>query len=229
MLVQTLNIPPVCQYTTKKYNWAPEFLLVMSPDPSPIFLDDLRGLVATMLFTQGHHVCDEWSWRKRDKERKLFLELLGCTVAIDVIMDGIHENRHWNVNILIQWNHVSKLCGSVVWKSFYLFLEEYVNCLYAYVLACINVWICVCYCVSLTGFFPHQEKMPIPSVVIEPASSNEGDDDRDIIDISPTTISDNGVTADTQTAKDITTSDGPPGLPPGFLYKVFPGPHTHTH
>uniref|UniRef100_A0A8C8C618 Amphiphysin n=1 Tax=Oncorhynchus tshawytscha TaxID=74940 RepID=A0A8C8C618_ONCTS len=85
---------------------------------------------------------------------------------------------------------------------------------------CINVWICVCYCVSLTGFFPHQEKMPIPSVVIEPASSNEGDDDRDIIDISPTTISDNGVTADTQTAKDITTSDGPPGLPPGFLYKV---------
>uniref|UniRef100_A0A8C7L0G9 Amphiphysin n=1 Tax=Oncorhynchus kisutch TaxID=8019 RepID=A0A8C7L0G9_ONCKI len=65
-----------------------------------------------------------------------------------------------------------------------------------------------------------EEKMPIPSVVIEPASSNEGDDDRDIIDISPTTISDNGVTADTQTAKDITTSDGPPGLPPGFLYKV---------
>ncbi|XP_052333279.1 amphiphysin isoform X3 [Oncorhynchus keta] len=64
------------------------------------------------------------------------------------------------------------------------------------------------------------EKMPIPSVVIEPASSNEGDDDRDIIDISPTTISNNGVTADTQTAKDITTSDGPPGLPPGFLYKV---------
>uniref|UniRef100_A0A4W5NRV1 Amphiphysin n=1 Tax=Hucho hucho TaxID=62062 RepID=A0A4W5NRV1_9TELE len=64
------------------------------------------------------------------------------------------------------------------------------------------------------------EKMPIPSVVIEPASSNEGDDDRDIIDISPTTISDNGVTPDSQTAKDITASDGPPGLPPGFLYKV---------
>ncbi|KAM9459687.1 amphiphysin isoform 6-T6 [Salvelinus alpinus] len=64
------------------------------------------------------------------------------------------------------------------------------------------------------------EKMPIPSVVIEPASSNEGDDDRDIIDISPTTISDNGVTPDTQTAKEITTSDSPPGLPPGFLYKV---------
>ncbi|XP_020323281.1 amphiphysin isoform X5 [Oncorhynchus kisutch] len=70
------------------------------------------------------------------------------------------------------------------------------------------------------GASPTEEKMPIPSVVIEPASSNEGDDDRDIIDISPTTISDNGVTADTQTAKDITTSDGPPGLPPGFLYKV---------
>uniref|UniRef100_A0A674C7Z3 Amphiphysin n=1 Tax=Salmo trutta TaxID=8032 RepID=A0A674C7Z3_SALTR len=83
---------------------------------------------------------------------------------------------------------------------------------------CVDV--CVCYCVSLMGFFPHQEKMPIPSVVIEPASSNEGDDDRDVIDISPTTISDNGVTPDTQTAKDITTSDGPPGLPPGFLYKV---------
>ncbi|XP_045062099.1 amphiphysin isoform X3 [Coregonus clupeaformis] len=65
------------------------------------------------------------------------------------------------------------------------------------------------------------EKMPIPSVVIEPASSNEGDDDRDIIDIiSPTTISDNGVTPDSQTANDITASDGPPGLPPGFLYKV---------
>ncbi|XP_052333280.1 amphiphysin isoform X4 [Oncorhynchus keta] len=70
------------------------------------------------------------------------------------------------------------------------------------------------------GASPTEEKMPIPSVVIEPASSNEGDDDRDIIDISPTTISNNGVTADTQTAKDITTSDGPPGLPPGFLYKV---------
>ncbi|KAM9459686.1 amphiphysin isoform 5-T5 [Salvelinus alpinus] len=67
---------------------------------------------------------------------------------------------------------------------------------------------------------PTEEKMPIPSVVIEPASSNEGDDDRDIIDISPTTISDNGVTPDTQTAKEITTSDSPPGLPPGFLYKV---------
>ncbi|XP_041697418.1 amphiphysin isoform X9 [Coregonus clupeaformis] len=69
--------------------------------------------------------------------------------------------------------------------------------------------------------FDKLEKMPIPSVVIEPASSNEGDDDRDIIDIiSPTTISDNGVTPDSQTANDITASDGPPGLPPGFLYKV---------
>ncbi|XP_055723569.1 amphiphysin isoform X2 [Salvelinus fontinalis] len=70
------------------------------------------------------------------------------------------------------------------------------------------------------GAAPTEEKMPIPSVVIEPASSNEGDDDRDIIDISPTTISDNGVTPDTQAAKEITTSDSPPGLPPGFLYKV---------
>lgn len=61
MLVRTVNILPVCQYTMNKYNWGPEFLLIMSPDPSSYFLDDLRGLVATMLFTQGHHVCDEWS------------------------------------------------------------------------------------------------------------------------------------------------------------------------
>ncbi|XP_028972063.1 amphiphysin isoform X6 [Esox lucius] len=65
------------------------------------------------------------------------------------------------------------------------------------------------------------EKMPIPSVVIEPASSNEGDDDRDIVDIiSPTAISDNGVISDSQAAKNINASDGPPGLPPGYLYKV---------
>ncbi|KAK0133760.1 hypothetical protein N1851_030712 [Merluccius polli] len=38
--------------------------------------------------------------------------------------------------------------------------------------------------------------MPIPSVVIEPASSNEGDDDRDVDIISPVAaISDNGVMA----------------------------------
>ncbi|XP_028972072.1 amphiphysin isoform X9 [Esox lucius] len=68
---------------------------------------------------------------------------------------------------------------------------------------------------------PTEEKMPIPSVVIEPASSNEGDDDRDIVDIiSPTAISDNGVISDSQAAKNINASDGPPGLPPGYLYKV---------
>ncbi|KAM6954041.1 amphiphysin [Aplochiton taeniatus] len=55
------------------------------------------------------------------------------------------------------------------------------------------------------------EKMPIPSVVIEPASSNEGDDDRDGDIVSPTaTLSDNGVTPDSQAA----------GLPEGFMYKV---------
>uniref|UniRef100_A0A3P8YP91 Amphiphysin n=1 Tax=Esox lucius TaxID=8010 RepID=A0A3P8YP91_ESOLU len=83
------------------------------------------------------------------------------------------------------------------------------------------VCLCVYVCVSLTVVFPRQEKMPIPSVVIEPASSNEGDDDRDIVDIiSPTAISDNGVISDSQAAKNINASDGPPGLPPGYLYKV---------
>ncbi|XP_029688209.1 amphiphysin-like isoform X2 [Takifugu rubripes] len=38
------------------------------------------------------------------------------------------------------------------------------------------------------------ENMPIPSVIIEPASSNEGDDDRDGDIISPTAASDNDVT-----------------------------------
>uniref|UniRef100_UPI0037E8DE9D amphiphysin isoform X2 n=1 Tax=Semicossyphus pulcher TaxID=241346 RepID=UPI0037E8DE9D len=64
------------------------------------------------------------------------------------------------------------------------------------------------------------EKMPIPSVVIEPASSNEGDDDRDADIISPTTISDNGVTAENQTIKHMSPSGGVSGLPDGFLYKV---------
>ncbi|XP_038575032.1 amphiphysin isoform X5 [Micropterus salmoides] len=65
------------------------------------------------------------------------------------------------------------------------------------------------------------EKMPIPSVVIEPASSNEGDDDRDADIISPTTImSDNGVTAENQTIKHISPSSGVLGLPDDFLYKV---------
>ncbi|XP_068455431.1 amphiphysin-like isoform X2 [Clinocottus analis] len=40
--------------------------------------------------------------------------------------------------------------------------------------------------------------MPIPSVVIEPASSNEGDDDRDADIISPTATSNNGVAAESQ-------------------------------
>ncbi|KAM3849947.1 amphiphysin [Diretmus argenteus] len=64
------------------------------------------------------------------------------------------------------------------------------------------------------------EKMPIPSVVIEPASSNEGDDDRDADIISPTTISDNGVIPESQMVKDISSSSGAPGLPNGFMYKV---------
>ncbi|XP_072544259.1 amphiphysin isoform X2 [Salminus brasiliensis] len=61
-----------------------------------------------------------------------------------------------------------------------------------------------------------EEKMPIPSVVIEPASSNEGDDDRDCDIASPTAPSGNGVTSDSQTAKDIPSS----GMPSGFMYKV---------
>ncbi|XP_070831295.1 amphiphysin isoform X12 [Chaetodon trifascialis] len=64
------------------------------------------------------------------------------------------------------------------------------------------------------------EKMPIPSVVIEPASSNEGDDDRDADIISPTAISDNGVTAENQTVKHMSPSGGVSGLPDDFLYKV---------
>ncbi|XP_037403265.1 amphiphysin isoform X10 [Pygocentrus nattereri] len=60
------------------------------------------------------------------------------------------------------------------------------------------------------------EKMPIPSVVIEPASSNEGDDDRDGDIISPTATSGNDVTPDSQIAKDISSS----GMPPGFMFKV---------
>uniref|UniRef100_W5KFQ3 Amphiphysin n=1 Tax=Astyanax mexicanus TaxID=7994 RepID=W5KFQ3_ASTMX len=61
-----------------------------------------------------------------------------------------------------------------------------------------------------------EEKMPIPSVVIEPASSNEGDDDRDGDIASPTATSGNGVIPDSQTAKDIPSS----GMPSGFMYKV---------
>lgn len=68
--------------------------------------------------------------------------------------------------------------------------------------------------------FGLQEKMPIPSVVIEPASSNEGDDDRDADIISPTAISDNGVTDENQTIKHMNPSGGVSGLPDDFLYKV---------
>ncbi|CAK6982256.1 amphiphysin [Scomber scombrus] len=64
------------------------------------------------------------------------------------------------------------------------------------------------------------EKMPIPSVVIEPASSNEGDDDRDADIISPTATSDNDVTAANQTIKHMSPSGGVSGLPDDFLYKV---------
>ncbi|CAJ1073231.1 amphiphysin isoform X8 [Xyrichtys novacula] len=64
------------------------------------------------------------------------------------------------------------------------------------------------------------EKMPIPSVVIEPASSNEGDDDRDADIVSPSAISDNGVTAVNQTIKHMSASGGASGLPDEFLYKV---------
>ncbi|KAL7876317.1 hypothetical protein AOLI_G00112800 [Acnodon oligacanthus] len=60
------------------------------------------------------------------------------------------------------------------------------------------------------------EKMPIPSVVIEPASSNEGDDDRDGDITSPTATSGNDVTPDSQIDKDISSSD----MPPGFMFKV---------
>uniref|UniRef100_A0A3B3D0W7 Amphiphysin n=1 Tax=Oryzias melastigma TaxID=30732 RepID=A0A3B3D0W7_ORYME len=64
------------------------------------------------------------------------------------------------------------------------------------------------------------EQMPIPSVVIEPASSNEGDDDRDADIISPTTISDNGVAIPTQPIKHMSPSGSASGLPDDFLYKV---------
>ncbi|XP_043076602.1 amphiphysin isoform X9 [Puntigrus tetrazona] len=59
------------------------------------------------------------------------------------------------------------------------------------------------------------EKMPIPSVVIEPASSNEGDDDRDGDITSPIATSGNGVITECQTTKDISSE-----MPPGYLFKV---------
>lgn len=63
-----------------------------------------------------------------------------------------------------------------------------------------------------------KEKMSIPSVVIEPASSNEGDDDRDTDIISPTVSTGSSVTASTSGVQHITPSDGT--LPHDFLYKV---------
>ncbi|KAK7163202.1 hypothetical protein R3I93_007290 [Phoxinus phoxinus] len=59
------------------------------------------------------------------------------------------------------------------------------------------------------------EKMPIPSVVIEPASSNEGDDDRDGDLTSPIASIDNGVIAECQTSNDISS-----GMPTGYIFKV---------
>ncbi|XP_037538417.1 amphiphysin [Nematolebias whitei] len=65
------------------------------------------------------------------------------------------------------------------------------------------------------------EKMPIPSVVIEPASSNEGDDDRDADIISPTNISDNGMTTESiESIKNMSPSVATSGRPDDFLYKV---------
>ncbi|XP_057190021.1 amphiphysin isoform X4 [Triplophysa rosa] len=58
------------------------------------------------------------------------------------------------------------------------------------------------------------EKMRIPSVVIEPASSNEGDDDRDGDITSPIESSGNGVIPECQTTKDAS------GMPRGFLFKA---------
>lgn len=62
--------------------------------------------------------------------------------------------------------------------------------------------------------------MSIPSVVIEPASSNEGDDDRDGDIISPTAASDNEVTAGSQSMKHMSASGGVAQLPQDFLFKV---------
>lgn len=61
---------------------------------------------------------------------------------------------------------------------------------------------------------PDQEKMSIPSVVIEPASSNEGDDDRDADIISPTVTAGNS----SASVQHIGPSAGT--LPQDFLYKV---------
>ncbi|XP_036378727.1 amphiphysin-like [Megalops cyprinoides] len=74
------------------------------------------------------------------------------------------------------------------------------------------------------------EKMSVPSVVIEPASSNEGDNDHNDDITSPTTPKDNGVMPDSQQLKegpaspegDKTEPAAAPRLPPDFLYKETP-------
>ncbi|MEQ2251531.1 hypothetical protein ILYODFUR_011842 [Ilyodon furcidens] len=73
---------------------------------------------------------------------------------------------------------------------------------------------------SCEGESAPSERMPIPSVVIEPASSNEGDDDRDADIISPTAVSDNSVTSQSNTLKHMSPSGGGSGFPDDFLYKV---------
>ncbi|CAF89902.1 unnamed protein product, partial [Tetraodon nigroviridis] len=65
-----------------------------------------------------------------------------------------------------------------------------------------------------------QENMSIPSVIIEPASSNEGDDDRDGDIISPTAAGDNHVTTAGQPMKHMGASGGGAQLPEDFLFKV---------
>lgn len=62
--------------------------------------------------------------------------------------------------------------------------------------------------------------MPIPSVVIEPASSNEGDDDRDADIISPTAVDDATATPQSCGLKHISPSGGGSGFPDDFLYKA---------
>ncbi|XP_062261221.1 amphiphysin [Platichthys flesus] len=62
------------------------------------------------------------------------------------------------------------------------------------------------------------ENMPIPSVVIEPASSNEGDDDRDADIISPTVPSDHD--DHNQSIKHMSPSGATSSHPGDFLYKV---------
>lgn len=64
-----------------------------------------------------------------------------------------------------------------------------------------------------------QENMPIPSVVIEPASSNEGDDDRDTDIISPTAVADEGVSSQSHAFKHMSPGGGS-AFPDDFLYKA---------